>query len=359
MRNEIGKMKIVNTSRRKVLIRTDANPVIAGGHVMRCLSVADALVGLGADVSFVLSDSNSVQLIESRGFATSVLGSDWRDIGDGADELCRLCDDAELPIVLVDTYSVSREFVDCLAQHAKVCYLGSKDGDLGKLSLIINYSTCIDEAFYEETYGDRGTKLLFGPKYAPLRPCFASAYRECSAEIERVLVTTGNTDPQGFLPTFLGVALSDKRLSNITFTAVVGRMVSDDVAAKVELIESRSSRVKILRAVTDMAGLMGQCDAAVSANGTTVYELFAAGLPSVTFAMVEEQVQSAESLAKLGAVEYCGLMGNEPHATAVESVNRLEDLVASHDRAVALATRAHALVDGYGANKIAKEILSL
>ena len=36
-------------------------------------------------------------------------------------------------------------------------------------------------------------------------------------------------------------------------------MVSDDVAAKVELIESRSSRVKMLRAVTDMAGLMGQC----------------------------------------------------------------------------------------------------
>lgn len=326
---------------------------------MRCLSVADALAGLGADVSFVLSDGNSVQLIESRGFATSVLGSDWRDIRDGADELCRLCNDAELPIVLVDTYSVSRAFVDCLAQHAKVCYLGSKDGDLGKLSLIINYSTCIDEAFYEDTYGDRGTKLLFGPKYAPLRPCFASAYRECSAEIEHVLVTTGNTDPQGFLPTFLDVALSDKRLSNITFTVVVGRMVSDDVAAKVELIESRSSRVKMLRAVTDMAGLMGQCDAAVSANGTTVYELFAAGLPSVTFAMVEEQVQSAESLAKLGAVEYCGLMGNEPHATAVESVNRLEDLVASHDRAVALATRAHALVDGYGANKIAKEILSL
>ena len=130
---------------------------------MRCLSVADALAGLGADVSFVLSDGNSVQLIESRGFATSVLGSDWRDIRDGADELCRLCNDAELPIVLVDTYSVSRAFVDCLAQHAKVCYLGSKDGDLGKLSLIINYSTCIDEAFYEDTYGDRGRSSFSVP----------------------------------------------------------------------------------------------------------------------------------------------------------------------------------------------------
>ena len=32
---------------------------------MRCLSVADALTSLGADVSFILSDSNSVELIES------------------------------------------------------------------------------------------------------------------------------------------------------------------------------------------------------------------------------------------------------------------------------------------------------
>lgn len=62
MRNEIGKMKMVNTSRRKVLIRTDANPVIAGGHVMRCLSVADALAGLGADVSFVLSDLSLIHI---------------------------------------------------------------------------------------------------------------------------------------------------------------------------------------------------------------------------------------------------------------------------------------------------------
>ena len=326
---------------------------------MRCLSVADALTSLGADVSFILSDSNSVELIESRGFATVVLDSDWRHIEDGTDDLCRICDGAEIPIVLVDTYSVTREYVDCLAQHAKICYLGSKGGDLGNLSLLANYSTCIDEAFYEEIYGNRGTKLLFGPKYAPLRPCFAEAYRECSAKIERVLVTTGNTDPQGFIPAFLASALSDERLSSVTFTAVVGRMVSDDVTAKVNLIGSRSSRVTVLRAVTDMAGLMSQCDAAVSANGTTVYELFAAGLPSVTFAMVEEQVQSAESLAELGAVEYCGLIGDGPHTTVAESIDRLASLVASRNRSVALATRAHALVDGHGADKIAKEILSL
>lgn len=326
---------------------------------MRCLSVADALTALGADVTFVLSDGNSVELIETRGFSSFVLGSDWRDIEDGAGKLCRLCDDAQFPVVLIDTYSVTREYVERLAQHAKVCYLGSKGGDLGGLSLIVNYSTCIDKAFYEETYGGRETKLLFGPKYAPLRTCFADVYRECSAKIERVLVTTGNTDPQGFIPAFLASALSDERLSNVAFTAVVGRMVSDDVTAKVDLIGSRSSRVTVLRAVTDMAGLMSQCDAAVSANGTTVYELFAAGLPSVTFAMVEEQVQSAESLAELGAVEYCGLIGDDPHTTVAESIDRLVSLVASRNRSVALATRAHALVDGHGADKIAKEILSL
>ncbi len=37
-------------------IRTDMNPSIATGHMMRCLSIADAAASLGEDVTFILAD---------------------------------------------------------------------------------------------------------------------------------------------------------------------------------------------------------------------------------------------------------------------------------------------------------------
>lgn len=352
-------MSIENLSHRTVFIRTDANPVIAGGHIMRCLAAAEAISNFGADVRFVLSDDNPTDVIENGGYRTIVLESDWRNIEEGAGVLCHLCDEVERPIVLVDTYSITKEYVNRLAKHAKVCYLGSKGGDLGALSLIVDYSTDADEDAYLGIYGKRGTRLLLGAGYAPLRDCFARAYRKRSGIIERVLVTTGNTDQCGFLPAFLRMALDDERLGGIEFEVVVGRMFSDVVAGEVEEIVERYPSVEALHAVTDMAGLMCHCDVAVTANGTTVYELAAAGVPAITFAMVGEQVRSAESLSRLGATLYCGIASSDIEVIAAGCVDGLARLVASHEKAAVLAERAHALVDGRGAEKIAKEIMSL
>lgn len=359
MRNRSKQGAAIGAPNRKVYIRTDANPVIAGGHVMRCLSLAEALVKLGADVEFVLSDDGPVHVIEERGFTACVLGTDWRVLSEGAETLCRLCDEQESPVVLIDTYSVNAKYVDRLSSCAEVCYLGSKGGDLGALSLIANYSTDIDEGFYRRTYGQRGTRLLLGPGFAPLGARFNEVHRERDGSISRVLVTTGSTDPFGFLPAFLAAALDDVRLDGIEFDVVVGRMVAEDAASTVGRIASESRRVDVMRAVSDMAGLMARCDAAVSANGTTVYELAAAGLPTVAFSMVEEQVASAESLARLGAIEYGGPVGEDVSRTATACIDRLAGLACDSARAAALARCAHGLIDGLGAEEIAKEIMQL
>lgn len=347
-----------SSSPKKVFIRTDGNATIASGHVMRCLSVADALRAQGAVVEFVLSDDASIEVVRERGYEALVLGTNWRRIEEGVELLEGRCrGESERPAVLVDTYSITSAYVDRLSHCCRMCYLGSKGGDLGDLALLVNYSTDIDEQGYRSLYGARGTRLLLGPAYAPLRAQFADAYESRSGEVIRVLVTTGNTDPLGFVPAFLHMALESELLSNVSFAVVVGRMFEN--ASEVESIASACPRVDLYRSVSDMAGLMASADVAVSANGTTVYEMAAAGLPAVTFAMVGEQVASAESLARLGAVAYVGRMGDSACESAKEALRRLEGLVANPEEARALALRAHDLIDGRGADRIAKEMLAL
>lgn len=346
------------SSPKKVFIRTDANATISSGHVMRCLAVADALRDRGASVEFVLSDDVPIRMVREMGYEAIVLGTDWRRIEEGLEHLeARCLELSERPAVLVDTYSVTGSYVNRLSHCCQMCYLGSKAGDLGDLALLINYSTDIDRQSYESLYGMRETRLLLGPSFAPLRAQFADAYEGRSGEVCRVLVTTGNTDPMGFVPAFLDAALKSELLGSISFEVIVGGMFEG--LSEIEGIASACSRVELHRGVSNMAELMASADVAVSANGTTVYEMAAVGLPAVTFAMVDEQVASAESLARLGVVAYAGRMGKSVRESARRALLQLERLVANPGEAHALALRAHDLIDGRGADRIAKEIVAL
>lgn len=346
------------SSPKKVFIRTDANATIASGHVMRCLSVADALRSRGTDVEFVLSDDGPAGVICERGYEALVLGTDWRRIEEGAELLeARCLEEPEKPVVLVDTYAITSSYVNRLARCCRVCYLGSKAGDLGRLALLVNYSTDVDARSYEMLYGSRGTRLLLGPSFAPLRVQFADSYEDRTGEVGRVLVTTGGTDPMRFVPMFLDAALKSEALRGVSFAVVIGGMFDD--LSEIEGIASAHPRVELHRGVSDMAGLMASADIAISANGTTVYEMAAVGLPAVTFAMVEEQAPSAESLARLGAVAYAGYVGSSVSEVAKRALARLEGLVSEPRRAHALALRAHDLIDGRGADRIAKEVIAL
>ena len=62
-----------------IAIRVDANEQIASGHVMRCLSIADALQELGVETLFFTSDYYAEEIIEKRGFPAICLNNDWND----------------------------------------------------------------------------------------------------------------------------------------------------------------------------------------------------------------------------------------------------------------------------------------
>lgn len=354
----LEEMSMQSSSHKKVFIRTDANATMASGHVMRCLSVADALSELGVKVEFILSDGGPLKNIQDRGYAAFVLGTDWRYIEEGAEETIERCfGQSPDSVLLIDTYSVSRGYIEKLSRYGNVCYLGSKGGDLGPLSLLANYSTNINAEFYQETYEPYKTILLLGPSYAPLRSEFASLYSRPTGEIRKVLVTTGNTDPVRFMPAFLHAALEVDSLSEVEYHVVIGSMFDD--ADEITRIGNQSTQVVIHQAVSDMAALMHLADAAVTANGTTVYEMAAIGLPAITFAMVQEQVPSAEELSRLGATAYAGSCSVSVTCVVGEALRNLKSFVSCPSAAHALACQAHILIDGLGAGRIAEELVKL
>ena len=88
----------------EIVFRADANPNIGMGHVMRCLSIADAFQSMGKRVLFIVADDSVVNLINSRGFDTYVLKSDYKDM---ESELSMWPEWLLTKILIVDSYLLS------------------------------------------------------------------------------------------------------------------------------------------------------------------------------------------------------------------------------------------------------------
>ena len=68
-----------------IIIRADGNFRIGAGHIMRCLSVADAFKRNGEESLFVMADDSFRAVVESRGYQTSVLETKYDDMGSETD----------------------------------------------------------------------------------------------------------------------------------------------------------------------------------------------------------------------------------------------------------------------------------
>ena len=333
-----------------VFIRVDANDRMAIGHLMRCCALARAFSRQGKAPVFLTVSDLVEEKAATEGFPCVRLAGDWSDLLKEVDELRRLLSARYNPLLIVDTYSITKDYVEILAPFARVCYLGSKNEFLGPLSAIINYSAEIDEGFYRRHYGDSGTKLLLGLDFAPLREEFERSHVVERVGPPSVLITTGGTDPHHMAMRVVEAALMEKALEELSFHVVIGALSSD--AGTLRRRYGDSGRVVLHEDVASMGSLMADCDIAVSANGTTVYELAAVGVPAITFAMVDEQISSARKFDELGFVHYCGEANKGVGECVGRIVSALKLYGADPEARRNLAAAAHAAIDGKGCSRI-------
>lgn len=334
--------------------RVDSNSKISSGHVMRCISIAATLVEQGERVSFLIADDNPIEILKRFGFSYVNLHSDWENLMSDVEQVKKLLKEEKNSTLIIDTYRITLQYVESLKPFCKIVYLGSKIDKLGNLDYLINYSADIDYSFYNNTY-TKNTELLLGVQYAPLREEFQGYNPQYKEEIDSILLTTGNTDKNQSVKKILDGISPIIEKNDIVINVVLGGMFEN----KKELYKAYCNNPYICfyENVASMSSLMKQCDLAITANGTTVYELSALGIPSISFAMVEEQVKSAEALYKLGAIAYCGRMYQNSESCVNAIKDTLQSFIKNHNKLISLGNRAHSLIDGNGCQRIVKKIM--
>lgn len=337
-----------------IYIRADMNREIATGHMMRCLAIAHAIKEQGEPVTFLVADENPVELLKEHGFACVVLGTAWDDLEGELPILLELAEKYGINKLLVDHYRVTPRYLEELRKRVFLAYIDDLNTFHYPVDMLICYANYYKSFQYETHYPDaqeHRTQLLLGPSYVPLRSEFLDAPKKSVREkIKSVLILSGGSDPYKMVRRLLA------RLENQGFDeiiAICGRYNLD--------YESLSERyaacpqVKLYRAVPDLDVYMRQADVAISAAGSTLYELCALGTPTISYTFADNQIPNALQFERDGLIAYAGDIRRD--AVEERCLQLLADQIRDREFRRRCSEGMQRLVDARGARRIAAALI--
>lgn len=330
-----------------IFFRADGNPRIGAGHIMRCLSLADALREDGVPSAFVTAEPDMGPLIEARGYDCLVLGSVYDRMEEELPALLPLLEQAAL--VILDSYFVTPDYMTAVRAKAPLVYIDDLNAFDYPADVVVNYNLYADTMSYppDKTY-------LLGPRYAPLRKQFQGlAPRAVRERVEQILLSTGGTDPYHVALGCCEYLRAHPPVSGLVCHIVLGAMNRD--AEQIQRIAAETPWIVPHRQVTDMRGLMLECDAAVSAAGTTLYELCACGLPTVTYILADNQRMGAAAFEAAGLMPCAGDV--RKNACFAEHIfEKLNILTENYTERQNLVKQMQMTVDGYGTVRLVEKL---
>ena len=339
----------------RVLFLADCGPEVGGGHVMRCLSLAQALMDRGVACAMVAPPAVSAVLDAFAHARIERLAAPDGQLHELVDAARGLAAQWRADAAVVDHYRLSAEqerrlgvpivAIDDLADRPHQCGL-LIDPSLGRSA---------------EDYAPLtppGARVLTGPDYALLAPAYAKARgwakgtRPPSATPQRLLVSLGLMDLKGITGRVLN--LLEPLLHGLDIDVVVGGQAQS--LPWLRHLASRDAKVRLHVDTQEMASLITAADIAIGAGGSSTWERAALGLPSISLILADNQRDLTFELERRGACLAVEARG-DGFATALPAA--LGRLLGESDLRRRLTETSAALCDGQGASRAAAAVLAL
>ena len=323
---------VIREELKSVAFRADASLQIGTGHVMRCLTLADALKASGAVCRFICREhpGHLLDLIHDRGYEAIVLpaesenyaprsevtrepeiehgnwlGTDWST---DAEQTRIALGSNKVDWLIVDHYALDTRWESSLRPECRKLMVIDDLADRPHDSdLLLDQNLGRMATDYVDRVPEHCT-VLVGPSFALLRKEFVLLHNKAMVKrkryqgINNILVFLGGTDPENFTGEVLNALAGVSWPQLPTINVVIGGR-----ARHLEKIKDQAKnhplQVYVLTGVDNMAEIMLDADLAIGAGGTTSWERCALGLPSLITVIAENQRTIVKMLEKSGAVK--------------------------------------------------------
>ena len=339
----------------KVAIRVDGSLYIGMGHVVRCLALGGAFRRAGHEVLFFSRFEPGISRLKNQGFAVEVFqggnpdgpGKEYEPACDG-DVLAKLLSGRGIDCLVTDSYRVDSDYFSAVRTVVPVSvYVDDLNRFPAEVDGIINGNVNAEDLGYESW--PISAKRWLGCRYNLLRDDFRELPLLQTATVARQVLLTGGGGDSGPVLAFLAQSILDSAALSALQLQVVApahSLADTDLAI---LAERYPHRLQIKRDVQDMVSLMRQCDMAISAGGTTLYELCAAGVPRIAYILADNQRSIVEAMARQEQVVNLGPVSRLKPATVV---GETAALAFDREKREHMRSRGRELVDGRGADRV-------
>jgi UDP-2,4-diacetamido-2,4,6-trideoxy-beta-L-altropyranose hydrolase len=356
---------------RTAVFRADASVEIGTGHVMRCLTLADALRRQGTECRFLCRPhpGNLLDYIKARGYDAIALAaprqltaspeqpvspySRWNGVSveEDAIETLAALGDTRPDCVVVDHYALDVKWESQLRRRAThilvIDDLANRSHDC---DILVDQNLGRRRSDYENLV-ERHCTVLLGPDFALLRPDFAterarSLLRRNGRAVEHLLISLGGIDKDNVTGRLLDALNSCSLPAGMRITVVIGSR-SPWVAHIREIAASIQSPTEVLVDVSAMAAVMAQADVSIGGAGGTAWERCCLGVPTLLVILAQNQELGARALASSGAAIVLGDVSCAPASLLRELPKLLEG-----NRLKEMSSAAAALCDGQGTSRV-------
>lgn len=338
----------------QIVICADASSKIGTGHIMRCLTLADALREQQAQIQFLCRDlaGNLISYILQKGYRVRILA----DLAPATAQAFF----AQLPPIdwlIVDHYELDHQWECQMRPFVKKIFVID---DLA--NRIHDCDVLLDQNFYREPIQryqplvPKACQLLLGGQFALLRPEFAAQRQKMQlrdGNIKKIFVFFSGSDPTRETAKTLD-ALWLLNLPEIQVDVVVGHSCPDKV--QIEASCQQLPNVNYHCQINNMAELMAGADLAIGAGGSATWERCCLGLPTLTIVVADNQLETTLELARQGKIIF---LGNSAQVTVETLKSALFTLLNTPEWLYFLSREVQNLVDGLGVSRVVQQMLNL
>jgi UDP-2,4-diacetamido-2,4,6-trideoxy-beta-L-altropyranose hydrolase len=277
---------------KKAVIIADYGVNTGMGHIKRCASLA---AGLSDDfeVTFLCNDDDYFQdacLIAQSAHAKAKTAANVFDASN-----------IDADVLILDSYKNHGKFLTNLRNAVDVCVVIDDNNILPfyDADIVLNQNIGAEQRVYRAR---KDTTFLLGAKYAMVSGRFIdTAPINITLEVKNIAVTMGGADLKN---TTLKVLEFVREYNRYTYEVIIGGGFNN-----IEEIKEAAGKSDNINLVfnADMAEILSRCQGAVSACGSTIYELSLLGIPTVGIVTADNQKDLSLMMEKTGLILNAGL----------------------------------------------------